>query len=312
MDVFACRRLGLRLSEVVGYYINGREECHPLAASGGRHREAFGGPIPARDAPIEQLRESSLSRTFSNLTLAKLDTNEPKKVLIFTKMDDYVHGSTAAAAAWIKTTVEEMGMTGVVSDDSSLLETGSPHVFDLIVLVNNSGQIFDPKKEALTKHIQEGRGVMGVHAALASFLDGKDASGATLMTPTTTIIEDVFKTHFRNHPPEQTGKVSLVPQAAAALGIANVPMTFDHTDEFFNYTKNPNKEVTVVATVDESTYDGGLMGESHPVVWHHTMGDNEAPIFYCALGHFASFYNGLGSPHVSSFLKAGLRYCAKI
>jgi len=34
-------------------------------------------------------------------------------------------------------------------------------------------------------------------------------------------------------------------------------------------------------------------------------------VFYCALGHFAHFYNGLGAPHVATILKAGLRYCGE-
>jgi type 1 glutamine amidotransferase len=53
------------------------------------------------------------------------------------------------------------------------------------------------------------------------------------------------------------------------------------------------------------------MGAKHPVVWHHTLGDNKAPVFYCALGHFSHFYNSLGPQHVAAFLRAGLTHCMK-
>ena len=236
-----------------------------------------------------------------------------KKVLIFTRMEDYVHGSTPAAAAWVSSACAEFGWQGIVTDDHKMLEKPSESDFDLIVFVNNSGRIFDPENEILSMHINAGKGVMGIHAALACFLNGEDASGATIMQPTTPIFENIFKAHFMNHPPIQTGKVNLDRAVAVKLGLSlsDLPDSFDHTDEFFNFTHNPcdNGDVNVLAYVDEATYTGGMMGHKHPVVWHHTVGENRAPVFYCALGHLSHFYNGLGPKHVDTILRAGLRYC---
>ncbi len=41
------------------------------------------------------------------------------------------------------------------------------------------------------------------------------------------------------------------------------------TDEWYNFEDNPRANVNVLATIDESTYTGGNMGNDHPVIWYH-------------------------------------------
>ena len=238
---------------------------------------------------------------------------DSKRALIFTKMEDYVHDSTPAMASWVMCKLQEFGWKGVVTDDRDFIESHDKlSTFDLVVFLNNSGQIFD-KTEALLQHVALGKGVVGVHAAIAAFLNGKDASGATIMEPTSDIFETIFGSHFKNHPPVQTGKVSIDFANALAPNLASLPAEFTHTDEFFNFTRNvcddPNTHV--VAYLDEATIEGGLMGERHPLAWYREIGDQNAPIFYTALGHFSHFYNGTGpnSDYVTTLLEAGLRYC---
>lgn len=236
------------------------------------------------------------------------------KVLIFTKMVDYQHSSTAAAAAWLLQSVNSRGWKGIVTDDSALLENESPiEDFDIIVLVNNSGQIFDPTSTYLKNHIAQGRSILGIHAALATFLNGEDASGLTHMQPTTPIIQETFRAHFLNHPVVQEATVCIDHSIADAFSedLVSLPASFRHTDEFFNFTSNPcdDADVKVLAYVDESTYEGGLMGAKHPMCWHLAAGPKQAKIFYCALGHFSHFYNGLGSDVVQKLIDAGLDHC---
>jgi len=170
------------------------------------------------------------------------------KVLIFTKMVDYQHSSTAAAAAWLLQTVNRRGWTGIVTDDSAYLENGSTlEDVDIIILVNNSGQIFDPSSSYLKDHIAQGRAVLGIHAALATFLNGTDASGLTHMQPTTPIIQETFRAHFLNHPVVQEATVSIDHEIADAFSanLVSLPASFQHTDEFFNFTSNPCDDADV-------------------------------------------------------------------
>jgi NAD(P)H dehydrogenase (quinone) len=314
-DKIKCRRQGSRLAEFVAYYINGRDDANPIHTKEWESKH-WGFPgIPPKKAEIQELSQRSLQRG----TPTSQDNNSTKKrkrALIFTKMMDYVHDSTPAMAAWVLCQVQELGWEGVVTDDSNFLESPSDlESFDLVVFLNNSGDIFQETK-GLMAHIAAGKGIVGVHAAVAAFLNGKDASGETIMEPTSDIFESIFGSHFQNHPPVQTGSVMIDHKNAGstlAPLLSSLPATFSHTDEFFNFTKNvcDDPEITVLAYVDESSYEGGLMGEKHPVVWFREMGEKKAPIYYCALGHFSHFYNKTsGSPHVASLLEAGLRFCA--
>ena len=346
-DQRKCRRQGLRLAEFVGYYINGRDEANPIHTKNA-DIEYYSFPgmyispdhtiytiytmiliglthtalsttltgIPSRNVPPEVLCERTSAPHVSLQGVGKIST--PKKALIFTKMEDYIHDSTPAMACWVLCKLQEFGWNGVVTDDKEFIESQDKlSTFDLVVFLNNSGHIFS-QTQALLRHIDQGKGVVGVHAAIAAFLNGKDASGATIMEPTSDIFETIFGSHFKNHPPVQAGKVSIMhSQNKNALGpnLASIPSEFFHTDEFFNFTKNvyDDPSVTVVASLDETTINGGLMGERHPLAWYRTMGSNDAPIFYSALGHFSHFYNGTypENNYVTTLLEAGLRYCCE-
>ena len=63
-------------------------------------------------------------------------------------------------------------------------------------------------------------------------------------------------------------------------------------EEWYSFAESPRDRVTVLATVDEAEYevkDEIAMGEDHPVIWHHKVG--EGTVFYSALGHQASAYD---------------------
>merc|ERR1712232_858147 len=238
------------------------------------------------------------------------------KVLIYTRALDYIHSSTPAAASFLYSYCIQQDWDVTVSDENELMETPNAPEWDVIILLNNSGAIFDPKSQILTKHIEDGKGVLGVHAALACFLNGKDAEGLTLMEATCPIIEDTFGAHFKNHPLPQKGTVKVNQEITKDFkGLESLPDEFIHEDEFFNFSKNPcdNKNIVPLLFADESTYEGGLMGEKHPLVWYQYLGDKKAPIFYCAIGHFSHFYNNTrrGPKHVQTILKAGLQFVAK-
>ena len=339
MDMMKCRRQGLRLAEFVAYYINGRDEAHPkYTKEWETKRWGFPGIPPKRADPQEISQRTKVlhvslqstpgqEATPPTPTTDGTGTHDKKKALIFTKMEDYVHDSTPAMAAWVYGKLMEFGWQGVVTDDSSHIDSAEKMAtYDLVIFLNNSGQIFH-ETENLMRHVKQGKPVMGVHAAIASFLNGKDASGATLMEPTCDVFENIFGCHFRNHPPVQTGTVMIehdITRNRLAPLVAALPSKFEHTDEFFNFTKNVAvdkdlvaDDVHVLAWVDEASYDGGLMGEKHPIAWYLEMDNTKsnqsdqkkARVFYCGLGHFSHFYNGTGSDRVSIILEAGLRYC---
>jgi len=78
---------------------------------------------------------------------------------------------------------------------------------------------------------------------------------------------------------------------------AGLPSPWTRTDEWYNFRTNPRADVTVLATVDETTYSGGTMGADHPITWlHEAVGDGLGDggvggrAFYTAMGHAADAY----------------------
>lgn len=243
-----------------------------------------------------------------------------KRVLIFTKATDYVHECLPASAVFLSDTCRENGWESIVSADSSLLEGPNAPIFEVIVFTNNSGILFDTSKPGFAAHIAAGRGVLGIHGALATYLDGEDATGATSLQAHDPIIENIFGTHFSNHPPIQTARVSIHQNVIHDLKLSDMrklPAEFQHTDEFYNYTSDVSlaSHVHILATVDTTTYDAGNQGTctktDKPVVWARYVGPLQAPVFFCALGHFTRDYTSLGCEYIKHILRAGLQFASR-
>jgi type 1 glutamine amidotransferase len=279
-----------------------------MLASKKRDLEHWGGLIPPRGAPPQEM---------DMLCSTPLALKDGRPVaLIFTAMADYVHQSTASAAHACAELAARRGYRPLVSSNPAHME-GEPR-FAVVVMVNNSGRCFDLCTEALSKHVAQGRGVLGVHACIASFLDGEDAVGSTELGKETNLITDVFGCHFVNHPVPQEAVVHVDQTAlqtafGGALSDApatSLPATFTHHDEFFNFDAQP-ADVTVLCRVEEASYQGGTMGDDHPIVWCAERGANKARVFFCGLGHFDSFYEaGVGGSHVLTLLETGFNFVA--
>jgi type 1 glutamine amidotransferase len=66
---------------------------------------------------------------------------------------------------------------------------------------------------------------------------------------------------------------------------ATLPADWRRTDEWYAFMDNPRPNVSVLLTLDESTYapGGASMGADHPIAWYHDYDGGRA--FYTALGH---------------------------
>uniref|UniRef100_A0A7S3K660 ABM domain-containing protein n=1 Tax=Aureoumbra lagunensis TaxID=44058 RepID=A0A7S3K660_9STRA len=318
LDQMCCRRLGLRLAEYVGYYILSRVETHPLLNSKRQEAKVWGSPIPPRSASSEQL----LTLNKATFTPTTLPDNRPI-CLIYTKMVDYVHESTPAAATFIASCATERGFRAVVSSSPYVMrKNGSTLNPDLIVFINLSGEAFDVNDHRLNDHLAAGRPILGLHACLASFLDGEDAVGGTKLGHKTNLISEIFGCHFVNHPPPQKG-VCIVDHKAVSKIFGDSAVEADLPkidrvevyDEFFNYTRSVRNDpdTTVLVSLDECTYTGGEMGQDHPIIWTKEK-PGQGKIFYCGLGHFDHLYTTTPtfdtSPESEQITVEGCHLCA--
>lgn len=223
------------------------------------------------------------------------------KVLLFFKATEYYHECIPSAVCALLKIAKKLGIGAMATDDSGVFRGLQRSEYGVVVFVSNSGELFDQdEKAALVDYVEkQGGAILGLHGALASFLNLVDHSGATPASGTWPWYGDMLQAYFRSHPPIQKGKVVTNQQELQKLGI-ELPAEYELEDEWYNYDRNPadSKNVTVLASVDESTYEGGEMGKQHPVIWYHRFGPMHSKVFFTALGHLDWHYSLESHVHV--------------
>ena len=93
-------------------------------------------------------------------------------------------------------------------------------------------------------------------------------------------------------------------------GVADgIPARWELNDEWYSFSESVStKGYDIVMAIDESTYVPGKkleMGEDHPLVWTHCIGDGRA--MYSAIGHRKEVYQ---AEYNITLLKNGMRWTA--
>src|SRR5262249_21986102 len=192
-------------------------------------------------------------------------------VLVLTKTAGFRHTSIEPAAAALVAGLGAAGVDVVVDPDTAQVTDQSLADFDYVVMPATTGLVlYDPQQAALEKGAAAGGGVAGIHAA-------------TDAEPTWPFLEELFGTRFASHPAVQPATVVI--EDANHPATARLPTRWTVTDEWYNFTRNPRDRVHVLATVDETTYAGGVMGLDHPIEWRGEPTAISGRMWYRARGH---------------------------
>jgi type 1 glutamine amidotransferase len=208
------------------------------------------------------------------------------RILVFTRTAGYHHESIPTGVQTLRELAQTEGVTVTQSDDPSLFNDASLARFDAVVFLSTTGDVLDDTQQAaFERYIGKGGGFMGVHAAADTEYDWPWYGR-------------LVGAWFHSHPKGlQTTLVRFEGNAAP------LPREWQTTDELYNYRSNPRTDVKVIATVDESRYQGGKMGIDHPIAWCHARLGGRA--WYTGLGHDAALY---ADPIYRAHLLRGLRY----
>ncbi|KAF2467370.1 glycosyl hydrolase [Lindgomyces ingoldianus] len=203
--------------------------------------------------------------------------SDPFKVLVFSKTSAYRHASIPAGIAAIKALADRTKLFTVeASENAETSMTSSLERYAVVVLLHCSGNFLDTAQvDALKKFVQSGGGVVGIHGAAAG-LYNNEWYGA------------LIGAHFDMHPDPEPGRV-LVEQTGE--GIISVAHGRDNwMDEWYNFRTHPreNKNLGVLLKGDTTSFQGGKMGEDHPLAWCQEFDGGRS--FYTALGHFDEAY----------------------
>lgn len=210
------------------------------------------------------------------------------KILVFSKTAGYRHSAIEAGKIAISKMGVESGFQLDTTEDSEKFLEDNLKKYAAVIFLNTTGDVLNYKQEAaFERYIQAGGGFVGIHSATDTEYDW-------------IWYAKLVGANFESHPKIQSAKINVTNKEHPST--KHLPDTWERTDEWYNF-KNLNKDVTVLAKIDETSYVGGKNGEDHPMAWYHEYDGGRS--FYTALGHTEESYSD------STFLKhilGGIQY----
>ncbi len=216
-------------------------------------------------------------------------------VLLFIKTVGFEHPSIDDAVQAITLMGNENEFSVTVSDQASSFTVSNLQSFDAVVFLMTTGDVLnDTEQSAFEHYIQNGGGYVGIHSASDTEYDWP-WYGA------------LVGAYFNNHPAIQSATINIENKTHPSS--QNLPSPWIRTDEWYNFQSNPrdNPNINVLATLDESTYNGGNMGDDHPVIWYQPYDGGRS--WYTALGHTAASYT---ETDFLDHLLGGIKYAAGV
>jgi cytochrome c len=211
-----------------------------------------------------------------------------KKVLVFSKTNGFRHSSIPNGKEAIQKLGKENGFDVDATEDSLVFTEDNLKKYAAVVFLNTTGNILGVKEEAaFERYIQAGGGFAGIHSATDTEYDW-------------IWYAKLVGANFESHPKQQNAKLNVVDKNHAST--KHLPDVWERFDEWYNF-KNVNKDVHVLVKIDEKSYEGGKMGDDHPMAWYHDYDGGRS--FYTEFGHTEESYKD------STYLKhilGGIQY----
>jgi uncharacterized protein (TIGR03437 family) len=215
------------------------------------------------------------------------------QLLVFTKTTGFRHDSIPDGLAAIRQLGQQHGFAVDHTEDAAQFNDANLSRYQTVVFLCTTGEILDNEQQAaFERFICNGGGFVGVHSASDTEYDWAWYGG-------------LVGAYFRSHPTTQRGLIKIEDeQHPSTIGL---PRQWERFDEWYDFRLNPRGRVHVLATLDEATYQGGLMGADHPIAWCQLYDGGRA--WYSAGGHTRESYN---EPLFRQHLLGGIQFAAKI
>ncbi len=217
-------------------------------------------------------------------------------VLVFTKTAGFRHGSIPAGVAALNALGDANGFSVTQSEDASIMTDQGLEPFEVVVFLSTTGDILNSaQQDAFERYIQGGGGFVGIHAATDTEYDWPWYGR-------------LVGAYFANHPSIQDAEINV--EDADHPSTAHLPKNWPRRDEWYNFRTNPRTDpqvkARVLATLNESTYNGGNMGDDHPIMWCHEYDGGRS--WYFAGGHTNQSFS---EPLVLDAILGGIRWAAR-
>ncbi|MNG79268.1 Trehalose utilization [compost metagenome] len=197
-----------------------------------------------------------------------------KRVLIFSKTQGFRHSSIEKGAQVLKQLLDKEKIASDHSEDAGLFTDQGLKKYDAIIFLSTTGNILDePQQDAFVRYIQSGKGFVGIHAATDTEFDWPWYNG-------------LVGAYFASHPAVQNAKIDVVDRKHIAT--KHLDPVWRHKDEWYNF-KDVKEGLHVLMNLDEKSYNGGKMGDHHPISWSQNYDGGK--VFYTGLGHTEESYD---------------------
>ncbi|MBF9254208.1 ThuA domain-containing protein [Pontibacter sp. 172403-2] len=216
------------------------------------------------------------------------ERSDKPKVLVFSKTAGFHHASIPAGIAAIQKLGSENGFNVDTTTNAAFFNEDTLKQYSAVIFLSTTGDVLNNYQEAdFERYIQAGGGFVGIHAATDTEYDwgwyGR-----------------LVGAYFNGHPKIQEAVLHVVDKENPAT--KHLPDPWKRTDEWYNF-KQLNPENKVLLTIDESSYEGGTNGETHPMAWYKDYDGGRS--FYTELGHTDESYQ---DPLYLKHILGGIQY----
>ena len=215
-------------------------------------------------------------------------SNNGKRILVFAKTAGFRHSSIPNGKAAIQKLGKENNFDVDTTEDASVFTEDNLKKYAAVVFLNTTGNVLNHKQEAaFERFIQAGGGFTGIHSATDTEYDWQWYA-------------KLVGGNFESHPKPQNARLTVVEKNHPST--QHLPDIWERFDEWYNF-KNVNKDVHVLVKIDEKSYEGGKMGDDHPMAWYHNYDGGRA--FYTEFGHTEESYT---DPNYLKHILGGIQY----
>jgi cytochrome c len=217
-------------------------------------------------------------------------SREPS-VLVFHRTAGFAHDSIPAGITALTELGAEHAFAVVATEDPGVFTDTGLARFEVIVFLNTTGDVLDESgQRAMEKFVGGGGGFVGIHAAADTEYDWPWYGG-------------LVGAYFARHPDPQLATVEVVVTDHPVT--EGLPARFERVEEWYDFRGVPGPGVTILAVVDEATYEGGGMGNPHPIMWAHEYAGGRS--VYTGFGHASEAF---AEPLVRRVLVNAIRWAA--
>jgi type 1 glutamine amidotransferase len=229
--------------------------------------------------------------TVSAAVSARVKSPKQLKILVYFETKAFYHTSIPIAVAALQKLGQDNNILVDTTSRSATFLQEDLDTYNAIVFMSTTGDVFnETQQDAFKKYINNGGGFVGIHSATDTEYGWP-------------WYNQLVGGYFKVHPKPQEAILQIVDRKHPAT--KHLPAQWKRFDEWYNF-KDMQPGLHILITIDEKSYIGGEMGDTHPMAWCHKFDGGKA--FYTEFGHTdESFAEPLFLQHILG----GIKYAAK-